>query len=228
MIRAHGRTGFSGYAFEQFSDDEYECDFESQKPSSSVVNIDEWRWKLGLLLRNTEEQEIISKDKRDRRDYEQISNIAKTMGLYSEIYGKAVVASKVPLPNYRPDLDDKRPQREVVIPLSLQRRVEGLLQEHLDRSQLSLDQNCNDTEDRIVSGHPEGAVFDSREGSLVDRSIMEKILQRTSLRMRNLQRTWQESPEGVKMLNFRKSLPSYKMKEQLLSAIARNQVFLWS
>lgn len=31
----------------------------------------------------------------------------------SELYGKVVVASKVPLPNYRPDLDDKRPQREV-------------------------------------------------------------------------------------------------------------------
>jgi hypothetical protein len=26
-----------------------------------------------------------------------------------------VVASKVPLPNYRPDLDDKRPQREVCL-----------------------------------------------------------------------------------------------------------------
>lgn len=25
-----------------------------------------------------------------------------------------VVVSKVPLPNYRPDLDDKRPQREVI------------------------------------------------------------------------------------------------------------------
>lgn len=25
-----------------------------------------------------------------------------------------MVASKIPLPNYRPDLDDKRPQREVV------------------------------------------------------------------------------------------------------------------
>lgn len=31
----------------------------------------------------------------------------------SELYGKVIVASKVPLPNYRPDLDDKRPQREV-------------------------------------------------------------------------------------------------------------------
>lgn len=34
--------------------------------------------------------------------------------LCSELYGKVVVASKVPLPNYRPDLDDKRPQREVI------------------------------------------------------------------------------------------------------------------
>lgn len=34
---------------------------------------------------------------------------------FSEIYGKVVVASKDPLPNYRPDLDDKRPQREVKI-----------------------------------------------------------------------------------------------------------------
>lgn len=31
----------------------------------------------------------------------------------SRQYSKIVVISKVPLPNYRPDLDDKRPQREV-------------------------------------------------------------------------------------------------------------------
>ncbi|XP_038974853.1 DExH-box ATP-dependent RNA helicase DExH3 isoform X2 [Phoenix dactylifera] len=191
---AGGRRGFCGYAVEQFSDDDYEYEFDNQKPSSSVANIDEWRWKLSLLLRSTDKQEIVSRDKRDRRDYEQISNLAKRMGLYSEIYGKVVVASKVPLPNYRPDLDDKRPQREVVISLSLQRRVEGLLQEHLDRMLLT----------------------------------SSKVLQRKSWRMRNLQRTWQESPEGMKMLRFRNSLPAYKEKEKLLSAIARNQVIVIS
>ncbi|RWW24886.1 hypothetical protein GW17_00010802 [Ensete ventricosum] len=36
----------------------------------------------------------------------------------------------------------------------------------------------------------------------------------------------QDSPEGVKMLNFRNSLPAYKEKDRLLSAIARNQVLL--
>lgn len=73
---------FSGYAVEQFSDDEYECDFETHAASSSVANIDEWKWKLSMLLRNEQEQEIVSRDKRDRRDYEQISNLAKRMGLY--------------------------------------------------------------------------------------------------------------------------------------------------
>lgn len=33
----------------------------------------------------------------------------------SRQYAKVVVFSKYPLPNYRPDLDDKRPQREVFI-----------------------------------------------------------------------------------------------------------------
>lgn len=47
-----------------------------------MANVDEWKWKLGILLANDSEREIVSRDKRDRRDYEQISNLAKRMGLY--------------------------------------------------------------------------------------------------------------------------------------------------
>ncbi|CAN6439905.1 unnamed protein product [Victoria cruziana] len=226
---SRGRN-YCGYAVEQFSDDEYEVDFEDQKASSSVANIDEWRWKLSMLLRNQDEQEIVSRDKKDRRDYEQISNIAKRMGLYSELYGKVIVASKVPLPNYRPDLDEKRPQREVVIPLSLQRRVEGLLQEHLDRMQFPLGiSGGNANGSQILTKEIEEDVLpEDNEDPMSDASIREKILQRRSVRMHNLQRSWQESPEGLKMLAFRKSLPAYKEKGRLLSAIARNQVIVVS
>lgn len=219
---------YSSYTVEQFSDDEYECDYDNQPASSSVANIDEWKWKLGMLLRNEKDQEIVSRDKRDRRDFEQISNLAKRMGLYCEIYGKVVVASKVPLPNYRPDLDDKRPQREVVIPLSLQRRVEGLLQEHLDRLQLS----CVKSDEASGESKSVDQVEDVNNGenpdSLLDGSVMEKVLQRRSLRMRNMQRAWQESPEGRKMLDFRKSLPAFREKERLLQSIANNQVVVIS
>lgn len=179
-----------------------------------------------MLQRNAEEQEIISRDRRDRRDYDQIANLAKRMGLYSEMYGRVVVASKVPLPNYRPDLDDKRPQREVVIPLGLQRRVEGLVQEHLDRALLPLNK-CGDNT-KNGSDMTENANLDEQHDSLLDRSVMEKILQRKSIRMRNFQRSWQESPEGAKMLEFRRSLPADKEKERLLAAIARNQVIVIS
>ncbi|KAL0008224.1 hypothetical protein SO802_009726 [Lithocarpus litseifolius] len=220
--------GFCGYAAEQFSDDEYDCDFDNNKASSSVVNIDEWKWKLSMLLRSEKDQEIVSRDKRDRRDYEQISNLAKRMGLYSELYGKVVVASKVPLPNYRPDLDDKRPQREVVIPLSLQRRVEGLLQEHLDRVMLNSGKDNDGSDDAKPIDQAKDVNLDENTDSFVDGSVMEKVLQRRSLRMRNMQRTWRESPEGKKMLDFRRSLPAFKERERLLQAIAQNQVIVIS
>ncbi|XP_021773440.1 DExH-box ATP-dependent RNA helicase DExH3-like [Chenopodium quinoa] len=219
---------FSGYAAEQFSDDEYECDFETNSASSSVANVDEWKWKLSMLLRNEQEQEIVSKDKRDRRDFEQISNLARRMGLYCEVYGKVVVASKVPLPNYRPDLDDKRPQREVAIPLSVQRRVEGLLQEHLDRTQLDSGKPSDGALECKAADADRNKTLDENPNAMLDDSVMERILQRRSLRLRNMQRSWQESPEGRKMLEFRKSLPAFSEKERLLQAIAKNQVIVIS
>ncbi|XP_038690760.1 DExH-box ATP-dependent RNA helicase DExH3 isoform X2 [Tripterygium wilfordii] len=144
------------------------------------------------------------------------------------MYGKVVVASKVPLPNYRPDLDDKRPQREVVIPLSLQRRVESLLQEHLDRLQLSSGSVKDNSNVSKSIDQVEDLNTEENPDSFPDRSVMEKVLQRKSLRMRNMQRAWQESPEGRRMLDFRKSLPSFKEKERLLQAIAHNQVIVIS
>ncbi|KAH9610799.1 hypothetical protein KSS87_023690 [Heliosperma pusillum] len=219
---------FCGYPVEQFSDDEYDCDFDSHAASSSVANVDEWKWKLSMLLRNEQEQEVVSRDKRDRRDFEQISNLAKRMGLYCEIYGKTLVASKVPLPNYRPDLDDKRPQREVAISLSVHRRVEGLLQEHLDRIQQISHRRSDGSIEGNVSDADKNINLIENSESVLDDSVMEKVLQRRSLRLRNMQRTWQESPEGRKMLEFRKSLPSYSEKERLLQAIAKNQVIVIS
>ncbi|KAI3782597.1 hypothetical protein L2E82_12648 [Cichorium intybus] len=62
---------------------------------------------------------------------------------------------------------------------------------------------------------------------LVDGSLMGKVLQR-SLQMRNMQRSWEESPEGKKMLQARMSLSAFKEKKRLLQAIAQNQVIIIS
>ncbi|KAM6567320.1 hypothetical protein CsatA_026448 [Cannabis sativa] len=67
-----------------------------------------------ILLRDKDKQELISMEKKDRRNFEETSALASKVGLYSHLYARVLVVSKLPLPNYRFDLDDKRPQRELI------------------------------------------------------------------------------------------------------------------
>lgn len=45
-------------------------------------NAEIWKWKLTALLQNNDIQEVLSREKKDRRDYEQIAALASKMGLY--------------------------------------------------------------------------------------------------------------------------------------------------
>lgn len=49
---------------------------------STLENIEEWRWKLTMLLRNKDKQEVVSREKKDRRDFDHLSALASRMGLY--------------------------------------------------------------------------------------------------------------------------------------------------
>lgn len=114
------------------------CNFECSHQSGfqPSVNIDLWKRKLALLLRDKEKQELISREKKDRQDFEEIAALASRMGLFSHLYAKVAVFSKVPLPNYRFDLDDRRPQREVSLPPGLLRRVDEHLVEFLSHKSM--------------------------------------------------------------------------------------------
>ena len=50
--------------------------------ASTPDTIDEWKSKLTMLLRNKDKQELVSREKKDRRDFEQIATLARRMGLY--------------------------------------------------------------------------------------------------------------------------------------------------
>jgi len=50
--------------------------------ASTLDNVDEWEWKLSMLLRNEREQEVVSRERKDRRDYEHLATLAERMGLY--------------------------------------------------------------------------------------------------------------------------------------------------
>ncbi|KAI8023970.1 hypothetical protein LOK49_LG03G00881 [Camellia lanceoleosa] len=202
----------------------------SSNPGASISDdVGGWRWKLTTFLRSKDKQELVSREKKDRHDFEQIAALASKMGLYSHLYIKVVVVSKVPLPNYRFDLDDKRPQREVILPPGLQRRVDCYLGEYLSQKSRSMEGfwDISRSNSSCSIATDEG-LFEQPEPMPQSKAAMENIIWKRSLQMRSQQQVWQESSEGRKLLEFRRSLPAYKEKEALLMAISQNQVVIVS
>ncbi|GMP59060.1 hypothetical protein CsSME_00022494 [Camellia sinensis var. sinensis] len=201
----------------------------SSNPGASISDdVGGWRWKLTTFLRSKDKQELVSREKKDRHDFEQIAALASKMGLYSHLYIKVVVVSKVPLPNYRFDLDDKRPQREVILPPGLQRRVDCYLGECLSQKSRSMEGfwDISRSNSSCSIATDEG-LFEQPEPLPQSKAAMENIIWKRSLQMRSQQQVWQESSEGRKLLEFRRSLPAYKEKEALLMAISQNQGFTY-
>ncbi|KAI9120122.1 hypothetical protein K1719_008770 [Acacia pycnantha] len=225
-------TNLDSYVFayddlisEEGSDREFET--FSQPSASPNDSIDEWKQKFIMLLNDKSRHELISREKKDRRDFDQLAALATRMGLYSHMYAKVVVFSKVPLPNYRYDLDDRRPQREVNVPLNVLKRVDAYLKQYLSKKSGMKGSSSVRSSSSGSSGTDEG-LFEQPDLQSSSRTVLEKILRRRSLQMRDQQTNWQESPEGRRMLEFRRSLPAYKEKEAIFSAISNNQVVIIS
>lgn len=49
-------------------------------------NIDEWKRRLTMLLRDGKKQELVSREKKDRRDFDDIAALASRMGLYRLVF----------------------------------------------------------------------------------------------------------------------------------------------
>ncbi|KAK7289786.1 hypothetical protein RIF29_03730 [Crotalaria pallida] len=204
--------------------------FETSSLPGASPNVDtaEWEQKLTMLLNNKNNQELISREKKDRRDFEQLAALASKMGLYSHLYAKVVVFSKVPLPNYRYDLDDRRPLREVNLPISTLRRVNAYLEEYQTQKSRTNGRFSGLSFGRLSSNvDTDEVIFEQPKPPASNKAFVEKILRQRSLEMRDQQQAWQESLEGRRMLEFRSSLPAYKEKEAILSAISRNQIVVF-
>ncbi|CAL0318438.1 unnamed protein product [Lupinus luteus] len=189
----------------------------------------EWKQKLTMLLNDKNKQELISREKKDRRNFQQLAALASRMGLYSHLYAKVVVFSKVPLPNYRYDLDDRRPLREVNLPITTLRRVDAYLEEYQSQKSRMKESFSDLSFARLNSSiDTDELLFEQPKPLASNKAVVEKILRQRSLQMRDQQQAWQESIEGRRMLEFRSSLPAYKEKEAILSAISENQVIIIS
>ncbi|CAI0431841.1 unnamed protein product [Linum tenue] len=225
-------SAYSNAGSEDGSDHEMES-FAVQSGASISDCIEEWKWKFTMLLRDKVKQEVVSREKKDRRDFEQLAVLASKMGLHSHTYAKVVVFSKIPLPNYRFDLDDKRPQREVSLPLGLLKRVNAYLGEHLFQKSKTKECFPDIASSRSSSssslGTDEG-LFEQPDplAASASKIVTEKVLRRRSQQLYDQQLSWQGSPEGRKMMQFRKSLPAYNEKNAILTAVSENQVVIIS
>lgn len=208
-----------------------ELDSVAQQDTLCYSSIDEWKQKLAMLLRDEGKQELVSTKKKDRRDFEKIAALAKRMSLYSHLYPKVAVFSKVPLPNYRFDLDDKRPKREVIIQSSLLKTVDACLGEFLSWKS----KTKGSLPDAICSRSSGGGTMETDEGRIEQPELLvssiaasEQVLRQRNLHLYDQQHAWQESSEGRRMHKFRQNLPAYKEKLAILTAISQNQVILLS
>ncbi|KAG2261721.1 hypothetical protein Bca52824_068800 [Brassica carinata] len=193
--------------------------------SFHCANLDEWRRSLSALLRDSVKQEVISRDKKDRRDFDKLAALATSMGLYSHAYAKVVVFSKIPLPNYRFDLDDKRPMREVSVHTDLVKRVDTYLKDHLSKK--SKANSFSRTSSTSSMATDEG-FLEQPELPAASKTALDRILWQRSLQLRERQDYWQKSAEGQIMLECRRCLPAYKQRDVVLSAISQNQVIVIS
>ncbi|KAL2652355.1 hypothetical protein R1flu_020483 [Riccia fluitans] len=195
-----------------------------EEENGEEISVENWRRRLRSLVAG-DQQELISKDKTDRREFPHLGPLLKSFGLHGQVYTKTIVISKHPLPNYRPDLDEKRPQRVVVISPQVRKNVDSFLQKHLMQKK----EYSNDDSDEVGDSDKE-----NDENTVPGRGIArmvkneENSLRRTNFRMEIRQRSWQESPEGEKVLSFRKTLPAYKVRETLLEVLSNHQVMVVS
>ncbi|MCO5590441.1 hypothetical protein L7F22_044411 [Adiantum nelumboides] len=207
-------------SFAEEEDEDYgdeSSDEEDRGVKTNVAaNVNEWRAKLSAFMQNAHKQELISTDKKDRRDYKNLSQLASQLGLHSQNYGRVIAFSKVPLANYRADLDFKRPVRKVSISPHVHRNVNALLEQHLNKKGTSVKQVIRAPADSVLNILPERLPVSSHVLQLRSRLLQEK------------QQAWRDSLEGQKMMALRASLPAYKQRETLLTAVANNQVLVVS
>jgi len=65
------------------------------------------------------------------------------------------------------------------------------VQEYLDRLQLNSAKTTDSLDNVNSTNQIRDIDMDENANSFVDESVMEKVLQKRSLRMRNMQRSWQ-------------------------------------
>ncbi|KAK9668631.1 hypothetical protein RND81_13G073300 [Saponaria officinalis] len=189
-----------------------------------VMDENEW-WSKMEVFKNAGEQEMIIKRQFKREDQEVLNDIARQLGLYFHAYnkGKTLVASKVPLPNYRADLDERHgsSQSEIRMSTDIERRVGSLLN-------TSKGANTGESSNGATSQTSRTSSSAVSEAELVSVSNNNINKERISAELEEKEVKLQTSESVRAMRSFREKLPAFNVRSEFLKAITQNQVLVVS
>ncbi|XP_074264204.1 DExH-box ATP-dependent RNA helicase DExH1 isoform X2 [Silene latifolia] len=221
-----GRGGGRGGGGEQrWWDPVWRAQRLAQKAAEyEVMNENEW-WNKMEEFNKGGEQEMVIKRLFNRQDQEILNDMAHQLGLYFHAYnkGKTLVASKVPLPNYRADLDERHgtSQNEIRMSTDIERRVGSLLDTSKGKNTTESSSNATPRSARTSLS---AANID--EPASVSRNNVEK--ERISLELKQKEDKLQTSESVRGMRSFREKLPAFQVRAEFLKSVAQNQVLVVS
>lgn len=192
-----------------------------------MLDENEW-WGKMEQMKNGAEQEMVIKRNFSRNDQQTLSDMAYQLGLHFHAYnkGKALVVSKVPLPDYRADLDERHgsTQKEIKMSTETADRVGSLLRSSESQGEVSVN---------VASGSGQGSKQTS--ASVNTSKPVSQLEPDTVKEKEKLSRQLKERQEKMKVSNslkamqlFREKLPAFKMKSEFLRAVSENQVLVVS
>lgn len=110
----------------------------------------------------------------------------------------------------------------MVLPFGLQSDVDAHLHSFLDQKKMLIPEMPRPNGSESLATDRRN--YENPETVMQNSLARERILRPRSLQLRSKQQQWQDSPQGQKMVEFRKTLPAYKEKDALLKVISENQV----
>ncbi|XP_057805318.1 DExH-box ATP-dependent RNA helicase DExH1 isoform X1 [Salvia miltiorrhiza] len=189
-----------------------------------TMDQNEW-WGKIEQMKTGNEQEMVIRRNFGRDDQQILADMAYQLGLHFHAYnkGKALVVSKVPLPNYRADLDEQHgsTKKEITMSTETEERV-GLLLKSSNGTNLVQNNSSSSSGSATCQSKPAEM---EREASL---PYIDTDFERLSLDLKQKQEKMREGDSVKAMLAFREKLPAFKVKSEFLKAVASNQVLVVS
>ncbi|GMP98569.1 hypothetical protein CsSME_00046401 [Camellia sinensis var. sinensis] len=223
--RGGGGGGGRGRGEQRWWDPVWRAERLGQKAAEmEVMDKNEWWGKMEQMKRGGE-QEMIIKRNYSRGDQQILSDMAYELGLCFHAYnkGQTLVVSKVPLPNYRADLDERHgsTQKEIRMSTEIERKVGNLLDS--SKGTVSVD-------------NVPGASSQIAKQSVPNVDILQPVSvleidtgnERLSVELKERQEKMKARDNGKAMRSFRERLPAFKVKSEFLKAVAANQVLVVS